>query len=67
MRVMEVFWKMDDGIYFAMMQVRMIEIAEARKRRPGLLATPYMYALTYDGDVEWFPDSMEGMPVVKLP
>lgn len=49
---------------YAMMEVSPQEVLYAKKRFPDLLGIPYMYAIS-DDDVEWFPDSMDGGPVVR--
>jgi hypothetical protein len=64
-RIREVFWAIDNNL-FTMARVRPIELAAARKQRPGLMGVPRMYAILIDGDVDWFPDSMRGEPVVVL-
>lgn len=64
MRVREVFWKTDSEVYYSMMRVRPIEIETARKQQPNLLGIPIMYSIAYNGEVDWFPDTMKGMPVV---
>ncbi len=60
---MQVCWRIDN-IDFVLMRVRPDELRRFRKSAPGLLGRPYMYAMLENGDVEWFPDSMEGWPVI---
>ena len=61
--IKEVGWRIDSN-YYPMMRVRPIEIIAARKQRPGFTGIPYMYALFSNGEVDWFPDSMRGEPIV---
>lgn len=65
LRIREVYWALDNN-FFVMARVRPIELTAARKQRPGLIGVPYMYAIFLDGDVDWFPDSMRGEPLVVL-
>ena len=61
---MQVCWRIDN-INYMLMQVRPNELRMVRKKCRDLLGIPYMYCVLDDGDVEWFPDSMQGMPVVR--
>jgi hypothetical protein len=62
---MKVCWKIANMEY-VMMQVRWKEMMVIKKKRPDELGIPTYYALTLYGDVEWWPDSKMGMPVVYL-
>lgn len=55
------------GNYFGMKQVPPIEILRLRERcRSDILGIPTIWCRLPNGDFDWFPDTMEGEPVVEL-
>ena len=60
---MQVCWRIDN-IDYVLMRVRPDELRTARKNIPNMVTRPCMYAMLENGDVEWWPDCMEGWPVI---
>jgi hypothetical protein len=63
--VINVYWRIGE-MHYPMMHVLPAQIKRIRKKSPDLMSIPTMFALTDDGDIEWFPDCMEGEPVVSM-
>jgi hypothetical protein len=62
--MMQFCWRLHN-IDYVLMEVRPYELAAARKKLPNHIGIPYMYAMI-DGEVEWWPNAMEGWPQVFL-
>ena len=59
----QLYWRVN-GMDHAMMAVLPAELMAARKQCPDLIGTPYIWTMIGD-EVHWYPDSLEGMPVVQ--
>lgn len=58
-------WWFLDGMNYQLMEVRPQEFDRITKGIADIIGVPKIYTLR-DGDVEWWPQSMEGEPVVVL-
>lgn len=55
------------GNYYAMKEVPPVEIAALRRRiSSDILGVPTIWCRYMNGDFDWFPDCMEGEPVVEI-
>lgn len=61
-RPLTVMWRAK-GLLFVMMEVTPAEMRRIRSKGPDVEGTPTYYAIE-DDDVEWWPSSKEGWPVV---
>jgi hypothetical protein len=48
------------------MEVKWYELELVRKKHPTQEGMPHVYAWMQDGDVDWWPDCRQGMPIVYL-
>lgn len=60
----QVCWRIGH-LDYAMMQVRPSELARIKKDYPDIEGIPTYYAIVED-DVDWWPSSEEGEPVVVM-
>ncbi len=62
--MMQFCWQLDK-INYVLMQRHPLEIEAMRRENPGLMGIPMYYAMI-DGEVEWFPQTLNGWPKVFL-
>lgn len=65
MDVVQVCWRLN-GFDYVMVRVRPYELAALKKRYPDWFGIPTQWAVTDEGEVEWWPQSKEGELVVTL-
>jgi hypothetical protein len=68
-RDIRVCWrfKTDIGtVDYVLQQIRAAEMAYTLKKDPDAVGTPVCWAEMDDGDIAWWPNSMQGEPVVQL-
>lgn len=61
---MRVMWRIGN-IEYAMLHVTPSDLARIKKDHPDMVGIPTYYAIEGD-DVDWWPSSKEGEPVVGL-
>lgn len=64
-RIANVCWRIG-GIDYVMMYVQLEEMKRMRDKNQDLLGIPIAYAFDKEGDVQWFPDCLQGEPVIRL-
>ena len=59
---LKVCWRIGD-VDYAMLHVTAADLARMKKDHPDILGIPTYYAII-DDDVDWWPSSKEGEPVI---
>lgn len=63
---MQVYWRIDATTDYVLREITPAGMLYMRRNAPDLLGLPQYWARMADGDVEWFPDCMQGQPRVVL-
>lgn len=66
MRIKKVAWRMPNGIDYLLTEARPKDMREMIKKDPDKLGIPCYWARMEDGDLWWWPFSMEGEFLVKV-
>lgn len=59
-------WWLLRGMHYAMFEIRPAEMERVLREYPDMTGIPASYAIV-DGEVKWWPQSMEGEFVLVMP